>query len=142
MACSPLCFCNGSSICKKQRDEYYAPCKNLSRLHCLLNVILTAPGFAACFSYDEPELLANDPYKKIESRQIYQLRLFKSRCNWSEAYAKLTEINNSLGEKLQSQKTEIEELKKQFNIEFENMANKILEEKTEKFTKINQDNLN
>ncbi|MDD3788397.1 MAG: DNA recombination protein RmuC [Petrimonas sp.] len=49
--------------------------------------------------------------------------------------------NKSLLEKLETQKTEMEELRKQFNLEFENIAAKILDEKTEKFTKLNRDNL-
>src|SRR5690554_2388792 len=49
--------------------------------------------------------------------------------------------NNSLQEKLENQKIEISELHKQFNLEFENIASRILEEKTEKFTNINRINL-
>lgn len=49
---------------------------------------------------------------------------------------------NALQEKLQTQKTEMEELRKQFRVEFENIASKILDEKTQKFTQLNQDNLN
>ena len=59
----------------------------------------------------------------------------------SREIAELKANNNAITEKLQTQKTEIEELKKQFNTEFENIANRILEEKTEKFTKINHENL-
>lgn len=49
--------------------------------------------------------------------------------------------NNALLEKLDTQKEEISKLHKQFNLEFENIASKILEEKTEKFTNINRINL-
>jgi DNA recombination protein RmuC len=49
--------------------------------------------------------------------------------------------NNSFKEKLETQKQEIEKLNEKFNTEFENIANKILETKTEKFTKLNNDNL-
>lgn len=55
--------------------------------------------------------------------------------------AEMLAINKSLNEKLEVQKTEMENLRKQFNTEFENIASKILEEKSEKFTKLNQDNL-
>ncbi|HEX2968344.1 MAG TPA: DNA recombination protein RmuC [Bacteroidales bacterium] len=47
-----------------------------------------------------------------------------------------------LKEKLETQKKEIEEMGKKFNTEFENIANRILETKTEKFTKLNKENLN
>ncbi len=63
---------------------------------------------------------------------------------YHEANKKLAEliaVNKSLTEKLEIQKTEMENLRKQFNTEFENIANKILEDKSEKFTKLNQDNL-
>jgi DNA recombination protein RmuC len=47
----------------------------------------------------------------------------------------------ALREKLETQKKEIEEMGKKFNLEFENIANRILETKTEKFTDLNKKNL-
>ncbi|GGC25446.1 DNA recombination protein RmuC [Parapedobacter defluvii] len=44
-------------------------------------------------------------------------------------------------EKLQEQKAEIETIKQQFNTEFQVIANKILEEKTQKFTETNSKSL-
>ena len=55
--------------------------------------------------------------------------------------AALTADNRSLEEKLNTQKLEMEGLRKQFNLEFEHIASKILDEKSNKFTKLNQDNL-
>ena len=55
--------------------------------------------------------------------------------------AELSANNRALAEKLETQKKEIEEMAKKFNLEFENIANKILEEKTQKFTKQNKENL-
>jgi DNA recombination protein RmuC len=49
--------------------------------------------------------------------------------------------NQFLQEKLENQKAEMETMHKQFNIEFENIASKILEEKTHKFTQLNKENL-
>ena len=49
--------------------------------------------------------------------------------------------NRSLQQHLQTQKQEIEKLNEKFTIEFENIANKILETKSEKFTEINKANL-
>lgn len=63
---------------------------------------------------------------------------------WNEinrSLALFTAENKSLLEKLENQKTEIVELRKQFNLEFENIASKILDEKSEKFTHLNRDNL-
>jgi DNA recombination protein RmuC len=56
--------------------------------------------------------------------------------------AAVLEANNrALAEKLDTQKKEIEAMGKKFNTEFENIANRILDDKTLKFTKQNQDNL-
>jgi DNA recombination protein RmuC len=58
-----------------------------------------------------------------------------------QALANARANNQSLNEKLQTQKDEIEALGKKFNTEFENIANRILETKTEKFTELNKNNL-
>lgn len=49
--------------------------------------------------------------------------------------------NEALQDKQKTQKEEIETLNKKFNLEFENIANRILETKTEKFTELNKANL-
>jgi len=49
--------------------------------------------------------------------------------------------NNALTDKLEQEKKQIEELRTKFNIEFENIANRILDTKTEKFTELNKSNL-
>ncbi|OJV81838.1 MAG: recombinase RmuC [Bacteroidia bacterium 44-10] len=54
---------------------------------------------------------------------------------------RITAEKKSLFEKLENQKTEMAELRKQFNLEFENIASKILDEKSEKFTHLNKNNL-
>lgn len=53
--------------------------------------------------------------------------------------AKVEYLN--LKEKLDTQKAELEELQKKFTTEFENIANKILEKNSEKFTAANQKNI-
>ena len=60
----------------------------------------------------------------------------------SQRLASQTANNDALQEKLTTQKEEIEALNKKFNLEFENIANRILETKTEKFTELNKANLN
>ena len=47
----------------------------------------------------------------------------------------------NLQEKLEIQKTELEEIQKKLTSEFENIANKILEKNSEKFTVANQKNM-
>lgn len=49
--------------------------------------------------------------------------------------------NEALQEKLDTQKEEMKVLGEKFNTEFENIANKILDTKTEKFTELNKSNL-
>lgn len=49
--------------------------------------------------------------------------------------------NENLERKLNEQKADLEKLQEKFTKEFENLANKILENKSEKFTKQNKDNL-
>lgn len=53
--------------------------------------------------------------------------------------AKVEYLN--LQEKLNTQKAELEEIQKKFTTEFENVANKILEKNSEKFTAANQKNI-
>ncbi len=60
----------------------------------------------------------------------------------SNSLASFTAENRSLQEKLENQKQEMGTLRQQFNVEFEHIASKILDEKTEKFTSLNRDNLN
>ena len=55
--------------------------------------------------------------------------------------AKLKANYTALQEKLENQKKDIEALNKKFVTEFENVANKILDDKSEKFTKSNKTNI-
>jgi DNA recombination protein RmuC len=59
----------------------------------------------------------------------------------NQALATAKADNKALADKQDVQKKEMEELGKKFNTEFENIANKILDTKTEKFTELNKTNL-
>ncbi len=59
----------------------------------------------------------------------------------SQELATYTANNAALNEKLETQKKEIEKLGEKFNTEFENIANRILDTKTEKFTELNKSNM-
>ncbi|MCK5906564.1 MAG: hypothetical protein KAG37_03190, partial [Flavobacteriales bacterium] len=59
----------------------------------------------------------------------------------NEILATFKAENTSLQDKLATQKKEIAELGEKFNTEFTNIANKILEEKTQKFTNVNKESL-
>ena len=78
--------------------------------------------------------------------------LTKSKSVSKVEYDRLLEINYSLksdlaitneklNESIEARKKEIEGLHKQLNLEFQNIASKILEEKSEKFTNLNRVNL-
>ncbi len=60
----------------------------------------------------------------------------------SSAVSRSEETNNNLREKLSEQKSEIEELQQKFTKEFENLANRIFEEKGNKFSEQNKEKLN
>lgn len=59
----------------------------------------------------------------------------------NSALIKQTTQNDHLEQKLTAQKEELEQLQQRFTKEFENLANKILDTKSEKFTKQNKENL-
>lgn len=70
----------------------------------------------------------------IESLQSEKQHLFAKN-------SELSARNEGLQKSLDTQKEEIIKIQQEAKIQFENMANKILEEKTEKFTTLNQNNL-
>jgi DNA recombination protein RmuC len=55
--------------------------------------------------------------------------------------AKMNAINQNLREKLTEQKKDMQDLQKRFKEEFENLANRILEKNTKKFTQKHQENM-
>jgi DNA recombination protein RmuC len=77
--------------------------------------------------------------EKLEEELISERRKF---LEVNSEYSSVKSINNSLTEKLNEQKNEVEKLQEKFTIEFKNIANELLEEKSRKFTEQNQTNLN
>jgi DNA recombination protein RmuC len=71
-----------------------------------------------------------------------QAQLTANGAELATAKADLRAANQFMQEKLKTQKEDIEALNKKFNTEFENIANRILETKSEKFTELNKANLN
>ena len=59
----------------------------------------------------------------------------------SSKLSSINTVNSSLEQKLSEQKKELDELQSKFAQEFENLANRILEEKSRKFTEQNKSNL-
>jgi len=75
--------------------------------------------------------------KRSEELEAAKIEIQKS----DKALAAAEANNKALGEKLETQKAEIEEIGNKFNTEFENIANKIFENKSEKFTQLNKTNM-
>ncbi len=109
-----------------------------------------------------PQAILNEQTEKLNTAHIalnvesqknvlYKEEIEKLRTELKQQMDTFTELNKKtaelsasnvfLNEKLENQKLEMEGLRKQFNLEFENIASKILDEKTQKFTQLNKENL-
>lgn len=86
--------------------------------------------------------LLQEKQKEAESRKEEMQAIKQELSTAVNHLASQTANNEALQEKLKFQKEEMEALNKKFNAEFENIANRILEAKTEKFTELNKSNLN
>ena len=80
----------------------------------------------------------NEETEKLKS-EISDLR--NKIFDYTEKFAAEHASNESLKEKLESRKKDLEDLSKKFNTEFENIANRILDTKSEKFTELNKKNM-
>ncbi|MDQ1098593.1 MULTISPECIES: DNA recombination protein RmuC [Chryseobacterium] len=80
--------------------------------------------------------------KQAGLKQASQIEsLLTEKQNIYAKNSELSAINESLQQSLESQKKEIMKIQEEAKLQFENLASKILEEKTEKFTLLNQNNL-
>ncbi|WP_288462045.1 DNA recombination protein RmuC [uncultured Chryseobacterium sp.] len=80
--------------------------------------------------------------KEFNAKQNLQIEnLLTDKQTLFAKNSELSAINESLQKSLQTQKEEIAKIQEESKLQFENLANKILEEKTEKFTTLNQNNL-
>lgn len=70
-----------------------------------------------------------------------QTRLIEDRATTATRLELALAANRALEEKLQAQGETLETLNKKFSTEFENLANRILETKAERFTQLNKTNL-
>jgi DNA recombination protein RmuC len=71
---------------------------------------------------------------QLQSERDKNERMIANNSEWKAKYA-------ALQEKLEDQKKELDEMQQKFTTEFENIANKILEQKSEKFTEKNKQNI-
>lgn len=87
----------------------------------------------------ENQLTEWNKYKSELQQQLSEER--NGHTHAQKMLAELATLNRTLEEKLETQKTELELLQKKFTTEFENIANRLLEEKSQKFTEQNKNNL-
>lgn len=80
--------------------------------------------------------------KQLNSKQTAQIEnLISEKQHIFAKNSELSAKNDGLQQSLDNQKEEITKIQEESKLQFENLANKILEEKTEKFTTLNQNNL-
>lgn len=88
-------------------------------------------------------LYAKSKYQNSSGVSIEQFQVINQKLvEVSSDRSKLEAEKISLSEKLTEQKIEIEKLQERFITEFQNLANKILDDKSKKFTELNKENLN
>jgi len=93
-------------------------------------------------SQNEDLKIRNQEYlEKINIEENEKIKHTNILNDLKSEHAKLTAENNTLFEKLDTQKEEIEKMYKNNLAEFQSLANKILDEKSDKFTKSNQENI-
>lgn len=80
--------------------------------------------------------------KQLTLKQDFQIEaLINEKQDLFAKNSELSAQNENLQKSLNTQKEEITKIQEESRLQFENLANKILEEKTEKFTTLNQNNL-
>jgi len=85
--------------------------------------------------------LKNEFHTDIEKIENEREEIRREKENLSlQLTRKVSEFSN-LQERNQEQKAEVEKLQEKFTKEFENLANKILDQKSEKFTSLNKQNI-
>lgn len=116
-------------------------------------VIALAVGFIVAWFISSSKIkgLSNENSKLLERSSLLEkekesssVQIEKERERVIESSSKLSALQSdysNLQEKLNEQKAEIEQLQEKFTKEFENLANKIFEEKGKAFTEANKNNL-
>jgi len=116
-------------------------------------VIVLAVGFIVAWFISSSKIkkLSNENSKLGERSGMLEKEKEKTSLDLQQERDKVIELNASLSslrsdysnlqQKLTEQKAEIEKLQEKFTMEFENLANKIFEEKSTKFTEQNKEKL-
>ena len=84
---------------------------------------------------------AQQMLKEVQEQKILNQQQSDEILKLHRGLSSSTEAYKSFQHRLETQKSEIEDFRKQSNIEFQNIANKIIEEKSQKFTQSNKENI-
>ena len=98
-------------------------------------------GFAAAWVLKS---LLLSSQKKLEIQKMvsdFEMDKEKLKSEFAIEKSKWEALIAGEQDKLNLQKQEVEEIRKKFTVEFENIANRIFEDKSTKFTRLNHDNL-
>lgn len=98
-------------------------------------------GFAAAWVLKS---LLLSSQKKLEIQKMvsdFEMDKEKLKSEFAIEKSKWEALIAGEQDKLNLQKQEVEEIRKKFTVEFENIANRIFDEKSSKFTRLNHDNL-
>jgi len=94
---------------------------------------------------DKEKVVLNEKYNTIQStNEKLTDDLQNERKRGEELNTRIAKAEvefKNLKEKLDTQKSELEDLQKKFTTEFENIANKILKQNSQEFTQVNQKNI-
>lgn len=105
-----------------------------------------AAWFLAKFKYSAVRLATEEKLNLVQNDNSILKNEFENKGKYiielnKELSTRIAD-NKNLAEKLELQKQEIEKIQERFTIEFKNLANEILEEKSKKFTDQNKISLN
>ncbi|MFT6148788.1 MAG: DNA recombination protein RmuC [Saprospiraceae bacterium] len=137
---------------------------DIQLIYLLIGIIVGGIGayFIAKFKFQaefhaaqKPQITAEEIEDKYVFREIHEdakgqiVSLRKDLMNYQKDYERVSnalsakeQYAENLHQKLMEGKQELEQVQQRLTTEFENIANKLLEEKSQKFTAQNQDNLN
>ena len=85
--------------------------------------------------------LSRSQQARVDELQQESVRQTEKLLDATRRNAELDATNKALGEKLNSQIDEIARIQKEARLEFEQIANKILEDKSKRFTEVNRENI-
>ncbi|MBU4537342.1 MAG: DNA recombination protein RmuC [Weeksellaceae bacterium] len=130
-----------SNLRISELDKYYQSEKqtNLQQTEVLNQLKNEIAKISAENNAQNQKISEQAEINNFQTSEIKNLQIEKN--NLIAVRSQLSAQNENLQKLLDNQKEEISKMQEMAKVEFQNLANKILEEKTEKFTTLNQNNL-